>query len=98
MNAAHEAVLLMAHGTPDSLDQMPEYLTRVRNGRPPSPELIEEIRANYAAIGGRSPLTDITRAQGEALQRLLGPDVPVLVGMRNWHPYIAEVLAGFFAL
>ncbi len=91
------AVLLMAHGTPDSLDQMPEYLTRVRNGRPPSPELIDEIRANYATIGGRSPLTEITRQQGEGLQRLLGPDVPVLVGMRNWHPFIADVLASFFA-
>jgi ferrochelatase len=86
------AVLLMAHGTPESLDQMPEYLTRVRNGRPPSPQLIEEITANYAAIGGRSPLTDITRCQGAALQAALGPDLPVLVGMRNWHPFIADVV------
>ena len=51
------AILLMAHGTPDSLDQMPEYLTRVRNGRPPSPELIAEITANYAAIGGRDDVS-----------------------------------------
>ena len=47
-------VLLMAHGTPSSLDEMPAYLTRVRGGRPPSPELIAEMRHNYAAIGGRS--------------------------------------------
>jgi ferrochelatase len=57
-----KAVLLLAHGTPESLDDMPEYLTRVRGGRPPSPELIEEMRGNYGAIGGRSPLTEITRA------------------------------------
>ncbi|MGE5359017.1 MAG: ferrochelatase [Bacteroidales bacterium] len=86
------AVLLMAHGTPDSLDQKPEYLARVRNGRPPSPGLIADMRANYAAIGGRSPLTDITLAQGRALQEALGPAVRVLVGMRNWKPYIADVL------
>jgi ferrochelatase len=86
------AVLLMAHGTPDSLDEMPEYLTRVRNGRPPSAELVREISANYAAIGGRSPLTDITLRQGAALQHVLGPDIPVLVGMRNWKPYIPDVL------
>jgi ferrochelatase len=86
------AVLLMAHGTPDSLDQMPEYLMRVRNGRPASPQLIEEIRANCAAIGGRSPLTDLTRRQADALQAMLGPDVRVLVGMRNWHPFIADVV------
>jgi ferrochelatase len=86
------AVLLMAHGTPDSLDQMADYLTRVRNGRPPSPQLIEEITANHAAIGGRSPLTDITHRQGAALQAALGPAIPVLVGMRNWHPFIADVV------
>ena len=42
------AVLLLAHGTPESLDEMPEYLARVRGGRPPSPELVEEMRGNYA--------------------------------------------------
>ena len=47
-------VLLMAHGTPSSLDEMPEYLRLVRGGRPPSAELIEEMTANYRAIGGRS--------------------------------------------
>jgi ferrochelatase len=87
-----KAVLLLAHGTPESLDDMPEYLRRVRGGRPPSPELIEEMRGNYAAIGGRSPLTDITFAQASALASTLG-GLPVYVGMRNWRPYIAEVLA-----
>ena len=53
-------VLLMAHGTPSSLDEMPEYLRLVRGGRPPSPALIEDMRHNYEAIGGRSPLTAIT--------------------------------------
>lgn len=87
-----KAVLLLAHGTPESLDDMPEYLTRVRGGRPPSPELIEEMRGNYAAIGGRSPLTDITLAQGRALASVLS-GTAVYVGMRNWRPYIADALA-----
>jgi ferrochelatase len=85
-------VLLLAHGTPDSLDDMPEYLTRVRGGRPPSPQLVEEMRHNYAAIGGRSPLTERTRAQAAALARALGGATPVYVGMRNWRPFIAEAL------
>ena len=84
-------VLLLAHGTPESLDQMPEYLTRVRGGRPPSPALVEEMTRNYAAIGGRSPLTDITRAQADALARTV--ERPVYVGMRNWHPLVADTLA-----
>jgi protoporphyrin/coproporphyrin ferrochelatase len=87
-----KAVILLAHGTPESLDQMPEYLARVRGGRPPSPELIAEMTGNYRAIGGRSPLTDITRAQAAALQQELGDGTPVYVGMRNWHPFIADAV------
>jgi len=83
----------MAHGTPSSLDEMPEYLRLVRGGREPSDELVAEMRANYAAIGGRSPLTDITNAQAEALRVRLGSDIPVAVGMRNWHPFIKQGLA-----
>src|SRR3989442_6590155 len=86
-------VLLMAHGTPESLDEMPEYLRLVRGGRPASPELVAEMRHNYEAIGGRSPLTEITRAQADALRARLGPDVPVAVGMRNWRPFIKDALA-----
>jgi ferrochelatase len=83
----------MAHGTPSSVDEMPEYLRLVRGGRPPSPELVAEMRHNYEAIGGRSPLTELTLAQANALRLLLGPDIPVAVGMRNWKPFIADALA-----
>jgi ferrochelatase len=82
----------MAHGTPSSLDEMPEYLKLVRGGRPASDELVAEMRHNYEAIGGRSPLTDITHAQAEALRARLGPSVPVAVGMRNWTPFIKDAL------
>src|SRR5829696_5661861 len=86
-------VLLMAHGTPSSMDEMPEYLRLVRGGRPPSPELVAEMRHNYEAIGGRSPLTDLTMRQAAALRERLGPDIPVAVGMRNWTPSIAKYFA-----
>jgi protoporphyrin/coproporphyrin ferrochelatase len=85
-------VLLMAHGTPSSIDEMPEYLRLVRGGRPASPELVTEMRHNYSAIGGRSPLTEITLAQAAALATRLGRDVPVVVGMRNWRPFIKDAL------
>jgi ferrochelatase len=86
-------VLLMAHGTPSSMDEMPEYLRLVRGGRPPSPELVEEMRHNYEAIGGRSPLTELTMAQAASLRQVLGPRIPVAVGMRNWRPFIKDALA-----
>ena len=90
-------VLLMAHGTPSSLDEMPQYLALVRGGRPASPELVAEMRRNYEAIGGRSPLTDITLAQADALRVRLGGGVPVTVGMRNWRPFIPEAVAALVA-
>src|SRR6476469_7858154 len=90
---AKAGVLLMAHGTPSSMDEMPEYLRLVRGGRPPSDELVAEMRHNYQAIGGRSPLTEITMAQADALQRRLGPEVPVAVGMRNWRPFLKDAIA-----
>jgi ferrochelatase len=90
-------ILLMAHGTPSSLDDMPEYLRLVRGGRPPSPELIAEMRHNYEAIGGRSPLTEKTLAQADALRARLGAGVPVAVGMRNWHPFIKDAIADLSA-
>src|SRR5450759_3863207 len=90
-------VLLMAHGTPSSTDEMPEYLRLVRGGWPASDELVAEMRHNYEAIGGRSPLTAITEAQAAALQARLGPDIPVAVGMRNWKPFIQDAIAGLAA-
>ena len=90
------AVLLMAHGTPESVDQMADYLRLVRGGREPSAELIAEMTHNWESIGGRSPLTDITLQQADALRAQLradGIDVPVAVGMRNWRPFLADAIS-----
>ncbi len=87
-----KAVLMMAHGTPERLDQMEEYLTLVRGGRAPSPKLVEEMKHNYSAIGGQSPLTERTISQGRALELALGRAFRVFVGMRNWHPFIHDVV------
>ncbi len=92
------AILLLAHGTPDKLSEMPEYLQKVTGGRPMPHEVIEELQHRYAQIGLREdplpegpPLTRWTLLQGRMLSDLLGQ--PVYVGMRNWHPYIADVVA-----
>jgi ferrochelatase len=83
------AVLLVAHGTVESLSDLSAFLTRIRHGRAPSPELVEEVTRRYSLIG-RSPLLDVTRAQGEALARELG--LPVLIGMRLWEPSVESAL------
>jgi ferrochelatase len=93
------AVLLLAHGTPDVLGEMAEYLSKVTGGRALPNEVVEELQHRYAQIGLADtpgpeppPLTRWTLAQGRLLQSLL-PDTKVYVAMRNWHPYIADVIA-----
>ena len=66
-----KAILMMAYGGPGSLEDVEPYLLDVRGGRATSPELVEEIRARYAAIGGKSPLLEITQAQARALENSL---------------------------
>jgi ferrochelatase len=88
------AVLLLAHGTPATIDQIPEYLRNVVSGRPLPERVIEEIRHRYSLIG-RSPLTELTLEQGRLVEAELASDghaVPVYVGMRNWRPYISDVV------
>lgn len=86
------AVLLMAYGTPNSLDEVEAYYTDIRGGRKPSPELLDELKARYERIGGRTPLLDITLAQAGGVQAALGKDFRVYAGMKHWHPYIAQAV------
>jgi len=88
------AILLLAHGSPDSPEDVPPFLLRVTGGRPLPPEVIQEVTRRYRAIG-KSPLAAITLQQGELLAARLG--MPVYVGMRNWRPFVTEVLRKMIA-
>jgi len=98
------AVLLLAHGTPDVLGEMAEYLNKVTGGRPLPQEVVEELQHRYRQIGlgdtpgaEAPPLTKWTLIQANLLERALDrngdSDTRVYVGMRNWHPYIADAVA-----
>ena len=96
------AVLLLAHGTPNVLGEMPAYLANVTGGRALPPSVVAELQHRYAQIGLREirgpeppPLTRWTFAQARSLQSALaaaGHPLRVYTGMRNWHPYIADVV------
>lgn len=83
------AVLLLAHGSPDSVKEVPEFLLNVTGGRPLPTQVINEVKRRYRLIG-RSPLAELTLKQGELLARQLR--LPVYVGMRNWKPLIADAV------
>ena len=85
----------MAYGSPSRPGDVRPYLEDVRGGRPVSDEAVEELAERYRRIGGRSPLDDLTAAQRAGLERELG--VPVFVGMKHWHPRIAEAVESALA-
>src|SRR5438093_13687184 len=89
-------VLLMAYGTPETLDDVEPYYTHIRGGRPPAPESLENLRERYRMLGGHTPLLDITRDVRDKPQRRLDAEAPgryrVHTGMKHWPPSIGEVL------
>ena len=96
-NEDRTAVVLMAYGTPRTKEEILPYYTDIRRGRPPTPELLEELTARYEAIGGLSPLKRLTEAQRDALQReldALRPDqYHVTLGLKHATPFIEEAVA-----
>jgi ferrochelatase len=82
-------LLLLAHGSPDSPQEIPEFMRYITGGRPVPDAVIEEVKHRYSLIG-KSPLTEITKAQAEGVRRQL--TVPVYLGMRNWRPFIADTV------
>ncbi len=96
MNEKPIAVLLMAYGSPDTLDDVESYYTHIRGGRVPAPELIEELRERYRLVGGTTPLLEISRNTRHGLEDRLNAIEPgryrVILGMKHWHPYIEEAI------
>jgi ferrochelatase len=86
-------VLIMAYGGPNSLAEIPGYLSDIRSGRPTTPAVLEEITNNYRQIGGKSPLLEISTRQMAAVAAQLDPALfKCYLGMRHWSPWIEEVV------
>jgi ferrochelatase len=91
------AVLLMAYGSPEDLSEVAPYYTHIRGGVRPDEKLIQNLEDRYRAVGGKTPLHEITRAQAAALQKLLDNTkgigtYSVYIGMKHWHPFIKDTL------
>jgi ferrochelatase len=86
-------LLCMSYGTARGPEDLEAYLTHIRRGRAPSPELLHEMRERYEAIGGRSPLIEITEQQVRALEAALADlDVRAYHGMKHQSPYLEDVV------
>jgi protoporphyrin/coproporphyrin ferrochelatase len=92
VSRAPVGVLVMAYGGPASLEEIPGYLADIRHGRPTPRAVLDEITESYRAIGGSSPLLEVTRRQVDALAEELGDGYRCYLGMRHWAPWIEEVV------
>ncbi len=95
MTDAPDSVLLLAYGGPTGPDEIHPFLDGVLRGRPVPPARYEQVVRNYMAVGGASPINRLTMLQADGLRAALavgGPALPVYVGMRHWHPFIAATL------
>jgi ferrochelatase len=94
---SHTAILLMALGGPDNVENVEPYLLDVRGGRPTPAELIKEIQERYRLTGGKSPVLAIMREIAFLLEQKLNSSGAethrVSIGMRHWHPYIKDAYA-----
>ncbi len=98
MASSHTAVLLMAYGSPNRLEDVEAYFTDIRGGRAPSREAVEELTARYRRVGVPTPLLAVSMELGRELERLLNIDPPddrmytVHLGMKHWAPRIATAI------
>jgi len=90
-----DGVLIVSFGGPQGPHDIRPFLANVLRGRRVTPERVEEVAHHYELFGGVSPITELTRRQAEGLRARLvasGHALPVYVGMRNWHPLLADTL------
>ncbi|MBW3620949.1 MAG: ferrochelatase [Actinobacteria bacterium] len=90
------AILLVSFGGPEAPDEVLPFLRNVTRGRDVPDARLEEVGRHYRRFGGRSPINDHNRALATALEAELagaGIHLPVVLGNRNWHPFLAETLA-----
>jgi ferrochelatase len=94
-----DSVLIVSFGGPQGPDDIRPFLANVLRGRRVSPERVEEVAHHYERFGGVSPITALTHRQAAGLRTRLaaaGHPLPVYVGMRNWHPLLADTLRAMY--
>lgn len=90
-------IMVLAYGTPETLDDVEPYYTHIRGGRKPSPEQLADLVMRYEKVGGQTPLYELTKGVADQLGARLEREFPgqykVYLAMKHWHPYIKDVVA-----
>ena len=89
-------IMVMAYGTPETLEDVEPYYTHIRGGRKPSPAQLADLIDRYQKVGGQTPLYELTRAVADQLRARLETEFPgrynVYLAMKHWHPFIKDVV------
>ncbi|WP_088035824.1 ferrochelatase [Evansella clarkii] len=90
-------LLVMAYGTPRSLEEVEPYYTHIRRGRKPSEEQLNDLIERYEAIGGISPLAKITEDQTKKLEEELNRryedrEFKSYQGLKHIDPFIEDAV------
>ncbi|HHK5532946.1 TPA: ferrochelatase [Bacillus mobilis] len=90
-------LLVMAYGTPESLDDVEAYYTHIRHGRKPSEEALQDLIGRYKAIGGISPLAKITKEQAHKLTDSMNNifteyEFTCYLGLKHIAPFIEDAV------
>ncbi|HSE94267.1 MAG TPA: ferrochelatase, partial [Methylomirabilota bacterium] len=91
----YDAVLVLSFGGPEGPADVLPFLENVTRGRNVPPERVREVAEHYTAFGGVSPINAQNRTLVRALEAELalhGPALPVYLGNRNWHPFVADTV------
>jgi len=97
MTKKRMGLLVMAYGTPYKEEDIERYYTHIRHGRKPSPELLEDLKNRYQAIGGISPLAKITEEQAHNLERYLNEiqnevEFKMYIGLKHIEPFVEDAV------
>ncbi|MGN1401441.1 MAG: ferrochelatase [Bacillus sp. (in: firmicutes)] len=88
-------LLVMAYGTPYNENDIERYYTHIRHGRKPSEEHLEDLKGRYKAIGGISPLAEITEKQAKGLEERLNAiqdeiEFKAYLGLKHIEPFVED--------
>ncbi|MEH7180821.1 ferrochelatase [Neobacillus vireti] len=102
MTKKRMGLLVMAYGTPYTLDDLERYYTHIRHGRKPTLEMLEELRNRYEAIGGISPLAKLTLEQAKTLEEHINTvqdkiEFKMYLGLKHIEPFIEDAVAQMHA-
>lgn len=91
-------LLVMAYGTPRNKEEIEPYYTHIRRGKKPPQDLLEDLIRRYEAIGGVSPLAQITERQAATLEKVLNERNTEIhfkhyLGYKHIDPFIEDAVS-----